>query len=58
MVLQNNTVKYDADCKITNTYKNLQIFLSQFVTDKQILVWIQNNLNIYWFIGIRVQLVW
>ena len=31
MYLQINTVKYDADWEITNTYENLQIVWSQFL---------------------------
>jgi hypothetical protein len=36
MYLQINTVKYDADQEIMNTYENLQIIWSQFFTDKLI----------------------
>ena len=46
MFLQLNTVKYDADQEITNTYKNLQKVWSQFLTDKLIFISIQSNLNI------------
>jgi hypothetical protein len=38
MYLQINTVKYNADQEIMNTYKNLQIVQSQFFTDKPIFV--------------------
>jgi hypothetical protein len=52
--LQINTVKYDADQEITNTYENLQIreiYKSLFFTDKPILV--ENSvyfeyLLVYW----------
>ncbi len=47
-------VKYDANWEITNSYDNLQIVQSQFFTDKLIIIYIQSNLNIYWFIGIRI----
>jgi hypothetical protein len=46
-------VKYDANQEITNTYENLQIVQSQFLTDKLIFIYIQSNLNTRWFIGIR-----
>ncbi len=36
--LQINTVKYNADQKIMNTYENLQIVQSQFFTNDLILV--------------------
>jgi len=49
-----SSVKYDANCEITNTYKNLQIVQSQFFTDKVIFVYIWTNSNIYWFIGICI----
>jgi hypothetical protein len=55
--LQINMVKYNTDWEIMNTYKNLQIVLTQFFTDKLILVYIQYNSNIYGFIGIRIRLV-
>ncbi len=58
MYLQINTVKYDTDWEITNTYENLQIVWSQFFTDKLIFIYIRYNLNIYWFIGIGIRLVW
>ncbi len=51
-------IKYDTDREITNTYENLQIVWSQFFTDKLIFIYIRYNSNIYWFIGIRIQLVW
>ena len=57
MYLQTNMVKYDTDQEIMNTYENLQIVQSQFFTDKLIFVYIRYNLNIYWFIGIRIRLV-
>ncbi len=57
MYLQINTVKYDTDREIMNTYENLQIVQSQFFTDKLIFVYIQYNSNIYWFIRIRIQVV-
>ncbi len=47
-------VKYDANQEIMNIYENLQIVQSQFFTDKLIFVYIPSNLNIYWFIGIRI----
>ena len=50
-------VKYNADREIMNTYENLQIAQFQFFTDKLIFVYIQYNLNIYGFIGIRIWLV-
>ncbi len=53
-VLQINTVKYNADHEIMNTYKNLQIVWSQFFTDKLIFDYIRSNSNIYWFIGIQI----
>ncbi len=46
--------KYDTNQEIKNTHENLQIVLSQFSTDKLILIYIQSNLNIYWFIGIWI----
>jgi hypothetical protein len=58
MYLQINTIKYDTDREITNTYENLHIIWSQFFTDKLIFIYIRYNLNIYWFIGIRIRLVW
>ncbi len=48
MYLQINTVKYDTDGEIANTYENLQIVPSQFFTDKLIFIYIRYNLNIYW----------
>ncbi len=57
MYLQINMVKYDADREIMNTNENLQIVLSQLFTDKLILIYIRSNLNIYWFLGIWIQLV-
>jgi hypothetical protein len=39
MYLQINTIKYDTDREITNTYENLQIVRSQFFTDKLIFVY-------------------
>ncbi len=57
MYLQINTVKYDNDREIMNTYENLQIVLSQFFTDKLIFIYISYNSNIYWFIGIQIRLV-
>ncbi len=38
-----------------NTYENLQIVQSQFFINKLIFIYIQSNLNIYWFIGIRIR---
>jgi hypothetical protein len=58
MYLQINTIKYDNEWEITNTYENLQIVRSQFFTDKLIFVYIWYNSNIYWFIGIQIRLVW
>ncbi len=58
MYLQINMVKYDTDREITNTYENLQIVPTQFFTDKLIFLYIWYNSNIYWFIGIRIRLVW
>ncbi len=43
MYLQINTIKYDTDREITNTYENLQIVRSQLFTDKLIFVYIQYN---------------
>ncbi len=57
MYLQINTIKYNTDREITNTYENLQIVWSQFFTDKLIFVYIRYNSNIYWFIGIQIWLV-
>ncbi len=57
-VFTNKYGKNDADQEIKNTYKNLQIVQSQFFTDTLIFVYIWSNSNIYWFIGIRIQLVW
>jgi hypothetical protein len=57
MYLQINTIKYDTDREITNTYENLQIVRSQFFTDKLIFIYIRYNSNIYWFIGIQIWLV-
>ncbi len=42
-----NSIKYDANWEITNTYGNLQIVQSQFFTDNPILFFIQSNSNIY-----------
>jgi hypothetical protein len=47
-------VKYNADQEITFTHKNLQIVLSQFFTDLLIFIYIQSNLNTFWFIGIWI----
>ncbi len=47
MCLQINTVKYDANQEIMNTFKNLQIIQSQFLTDNLIFVYIRSDLNIY-----------
>jgi len=58
MQLQIDTVKYDADREITNTYKNLQLIWSQFFTEKLIFIYIWSNSNIYWFLGIQIWLVW
>jgi hypothetical protein len=57
MYLQINTIKYDTDREITNTFENLQIVQSQFFTDKLIFIYIWYNSNIYWFIGIQIRLV-
>ncbi len=51
------TNKYDTDREIMNTYENLQIVWTQFFTDKLIFIYIRYNLNIYWFICIRIRLV-
>jgi hypothetical protein len=56
MYLQTYMVKYYADREIT--YENLQIVRSQFFTNKLIFIYIQYNLNIYWFIGNQIWLVW
>jgi hypothetical protein len=53
-----NMVKYNADWEIMITYENLQIVWSQLFTDMLIFVYIWSNLNIFWFIGIRIWLVW
>jgi len=58
MYLQINTVKYDADQKVMNIYKNLQIVWSQFVTDMLLFISIWSTSNIYWFIGIRIRCQW
>ncbi len=55
MCLQINTVKYNASREIMNTYENLQIIQSQFFTDKLIFIYIWSNLNIYWFVSVRIQ---
>ncbi len=52
--LQIYLIKYDPNQEITNTYENLQIFQSQFFTEKLIFVYIRSNSNIYWFIGIQI----
>ncbi len=57
MYLQINTVKYDTDWEIMDTYENLQIVWTQLFTNKLIFIYIWYNSNIYWFIGIRIQLV-
>ncbi len=49
-----NTVKYNANLEITNTYDNLQIVQSQFFTKKLIFIYIQSTSNIYWFICIQI----
>jgi hypothetical protein len=41
-------VKYDADQEIMNSYENLQVGQSQFLTNKLIFVLFQYNSNIYW----------
>ncbi len=46
-------VKCDANWEIMNTYENLQIVWCQFITNKLIFIYIQSNLNIYWFISIQ-----
>ncbi len=53
-----NMVKHHADQEIMHTYANLQIVWSQFSTNKLIFIHILSNLNIYWLISIRIQLVW
>jgi hypothetical protein len=57
MYLQINTVKYDTEREITNTYENLQIVRSQFFTNKLIFIYNRYNSNIYWFISIQIRLV-
>ncbi len=57
MYLQINTVKYDTDQEIMNTYENLQIVWTQFFTDKLIFIYIRYNSNIYGLIGIQIWLV-
>ncbi len=47
-------VKNNANWEITNTCENLQIDQSQFFTDMLAFVYIRSNLNIYWFIRIRI----
>ncbi len=54
MYLQINTVKYDANWEIMNTYDNLQIVWSQFYTDKLIFIyiwkiWISIGLSVFRF---------
>jgi len=39
------------------TYENLQIVRSQFFTNLLIFSHIKSNSNIFWFIGIWIQLV-
>jgi len=56
-IFANKYAKYDADWEIMNTYKNLQIVLYQFFTDKLIFIYHQSNSNIYWFMGIQIQIV-
>ncbi len=51
-------VKYDTDWEIMNTYENFQMVWSQFFTNKLIFIEIKCDSNIYWFIGIRIWLVW
>ncbi len=55
MYLQINIVKSDADREIMNIYENLHIVRSQFFTDMLLFVYIQSTSNIYWFIGIWIQ---
>ncbi len=50
-------VKYYVDLEIMIIYENLQKVWSQFFTDTLIFIYIWSNLNIYWFIGIWIQLV-
>ncbi len=46
MQFQINTVKYDDNQEIMNTYENLQIVWSEFLTDKLLFVYIQSNSHI------------
>ncbi len=48
-------VKYYAGQEIT--YENLQIVLSQFFTNILTFIYIGSNSNIFWFIGIHIQLL-
>ncbi len=55
MYLQINTVKYDAELEIMNSYENLQTVWSQFFTDILLFVYIQSTSNIHWFISIQIR---
>ncbi len=48
-----NMVKYDANQEIMNSYENLQLVRSQFLTNKLVFIYI-----IYWFIGIQIRSQW
>jgi hypothetical protein len=50
-----NTVKYDTNHEITNTYENLQIVQSHFFTNKLIFIYVWSDSNIYWFISIQIR---
>jgi hypothetical protein len=47
-------VKYNADSKIMNIYKNLQIVRSKLFTNMLLFVYIRTTSNIYWFISIKI----
>jgi hypothetical protein len=47
-------VKYNANREIMNTCENLKIDQSHFFTNMLVFVYIQSNLNIYWFIRIWI----
>jgi hypothetical protein len=56
--VQINTVKYDTDWEMTNTYEKLQIVWSQFFTDMLLFIYVRSTSNIYWFIGIQICCKW
>ncbi len=54
LCLQINTMKFNANWEITNTYENFQTVWSQFFSDKLIFIYIWSDSNIYWFISIQI----